>query len=86
MNKKTKNILIITLSIVVALLALRLIFDKKIDNFSRYIEERENYEEGPEAFDKNLKALNEWIKNYKVENPGSSDQDASDAFDAAWGK
>lgn len=68
------------------LLAIRVVFDKKIDNFSNYIQERENYQDGPEAYDKNLEALGNWVKEYKENNPGATDEDASKAFEAAWKK
>lgn len=86
MNKKTKNIGLIILGVVCVILLLRVVFDDKFDDFDRYVEERENYEDGPEAYDKNLEALGKWIEDYKKENPGATDEDASRAFDAAWGK
>lgn len=84
MSKKTKNIVFVLIGIVVLLLALRVVFDDKFDDFDRYVQERENYEAGPEAYDKNLEALGEWIDTYKEENPGATDADASAAFEAAW--
>lgn len=84
MNTKVRNILIITLAIITILLIIRVVFDKKFDNFSRYVEERENYQDGPEAYDKNLEALGEWIEKYKQEHPGATDEDVSAAFEAAW--
>ncbi len=86
MNNKLKNALIIGLSIIVFLLAIRIIFDKKFDDFSRFVHERENYKDGPAAYDKNLKALDEWVQKYKKDNPGASDEDASAAFNALWNK
>lgn len=85
MNKKTKNIIIVVVSIVALLLLLRVVFDDKFDDFDRYVEERENYEDGPEAYDENLGKLGDWIENYKDENPGATDEDAGRAFNAAWG-
>ena len=86
MNNKTKKILLIVLIVITVLLAIRVVFDQKFDDFSRYIEERANYKDGPEAYDKNLNALGEWITKYKQEHPGATDEDASVAFNAAWGK
>lgn len=86
MNNKIKNILLIILALVIILLTLRVVFDKKFDDFSRYVKERENYQDGPEAYDKNLEALGDWVKQYKEDNPGASDEDASKAFEAAWKK
>ncbi len=68
------------------LIAIRVIFDKKFDDFDRFVVERENYKDGPEAYDKNLKALGEWVDKYKREHPGATDADASAAFNAAWNK
>lgn len=86
MNNKIKNVLLVILGVVVVLLVVRVAFDKKFDDFSRYVKERENYEDGPEAFDKNLDALGKWIEDYKSANPGASDEDAAAAFKAAWEK
>lgn len=85
MNNKTKNIILVVISIIALLLLVRVVFDEQFDDFDRYVEERENYEEGPEAYDQNLEKLGEWVDNYKQENPGASDEDASAAFNAAWG-
>lgn len=79
-----KKILLVVLIGVAILLAVRVIFDKKFDDFSRYVEERDNYKDGPEEYDKNLKALGEWVEKYKQEHLGATDEDASAAFNAAW--
>ena len=84
MNKITKNIIIVVLVIIAVVLSVRVVFDEKFDDFDRYVEERESYEDGPEAYDKNLDALGKWMEDYKKENPGATDEDASKAFDAAW--
>ncbi len=84
MNNRIKNVLFIVLAVVVVLLTIRVVFDKKFDDFNRFAKERESYKDGPEAYDKNLKALGEWMEKYKQEHPGATDQDASAAFDAAW--
>lgn len=86
MNNKSKNILLILLAIAALLLALRVVFDSKFDDFNRYAVEREQYKDGPEAYDRNLKALGEWVKQYKQDHPGATDEDASAAFEAAWKK
>lgn len=86
MNKNMKKVGIVLLSIIFLILVVRVVFDQKFDDFDRYVDERENYADGPEAYDKNLEALGKWIEDYKKENPGATDEDASKAFDAAWGK
>ena len=86
MNNKLKKALVIILWIAVVLLIIRAAFDKKFDNFSRYIKERESYKDGPEAFDENLEALEKWIEDYKLKNPEASDDAAAAAFEAAWKK
>lgn len=84
MKDRTKNIILITVSIIALVLLLRVVFDEQIDDFERYVQEREHYEGGPEEYDKNLEALGDWIENYKQEHPGSTDEDASRAWEAAW--
>lgn len=73
------------LAVVVVLLGLRVAFDEKFDDFDRMMEARENYEGGEEEFDKNFAAMAAWLEQYKRDNPGATDEDASAAFDAAWG-
>lgn len=85
MAPKTKNIILIVVSIIALLLLVRVVFDEKFDDFERYVEERENYEEGPEAYDKNLEALGTWFDEYKEQHPGASDEDAKRAWNEAWG-
>jgi len=84
MNKKTKNIILVVISIVALLLLVRVVFDEKFDDFDRYIEERENYKGGPEEYDENLEALGDWIDNYQDENPGASKEDAEQAWSESW--
>ncbi len=86
MNTKMKKILIILLIGVAVLLLLRVVFHKKFDDFNRFVKERENYKDGPEAYDRNLNALGEWVKKYKQQHPGATDEDVSAAFNAAWKK
>ncbi len=84
MNNKTKNIFIGIISVVAILLLLRVVFDQKFDDFDKYVEDRENYEGGTEEYDKNLKALGDWIENYQKEHPGSTEKDAEKAWEEAW--
>ncbi len=84
MKNKTKNILLIVLGLAVILLGARILLDDKFDNFNRYIEERENYEGGTEAYDENLKALDKWVEEYKKNNPEASDEEVSKAFNDLW--
>jgi len=77
---------LIVLGIVAVLLLVRVVFDEKFDNFSKYVEERENYEGGPEEYDKNLKNLGDWMDNYEKEHPGSTKEDAENAWKEAWGE
>lgn len=69
-----------------AVLAVRVIFDEKFDDFDRMMEARENHPGGVEEFDRNFAAMAEWLKQYKRDNPGATDDDASAAYDAAWGE
>lgn len=85
MQQRTwKRIGIGALIIVSAGLAVRVIFDKKFDDFDRMVEARNNAED-PEEFDRNFAAMAAWLERYKRDNPGATDKDASAAFDAAWG-
>lgn len=85
MNKNYKNIALIVLGILVTILLVRVVFDEKFDNFDTYVQDRENYKDGPEAYDKNLEALGKWSDDYKAEHPGATDADVDAAFNAAWG-
>lgn len=85
MQQRTwKRIGIGALIVVSAGLAVRVIFDKKFDDFDRMVEARNNAED-PEEFDRNFAEMAEWLEQYKRDNPGATDEDASAAFDAAWG-
>tara|TARA_B100001179_G_C18534266_1_gene378624 strand:+ start:563 stop:826 length:264 start_codon:yes stop_codon:yes gene_type:complete len=84
MSNKTKNIILIMVSSIALLLLVRVVFDEQFDDFERYVEERENYKGGPEAYDRNLEALDDWLDNYQKENPGTSRDDAKEAWDNAW--
>ena len=79
-----KTIAIVIGVIVVTLGAVRIIFDEEFDDFSRYIELRENYEGDKKEFDRNFEKMEAFIENYKEQNPGASDKEAEQAFkDAA---
>lgn len=73
-----------TLAVVVVILGLRVAFDDKFDDFDRYVKARDNAED-PEEFDRNFAAMAAWLEQYKRDNPGATDEDASAAYDAAWG-
>ncbi len=71
----------ITLGIIIlCLLTLRVVFDKQIDDFSRYLELRENYRGDKKEFDRNFKAMAEWTEDYKRDNPDATDEEVSEAF------
>ncbi len=86
MKSKKFIIIIAILAVLVTLLSIRLIFDKKFDNFDEFIKTRENYEGGTEKFDKDFQGLVDWEKDYKVAHPNATDEEISQAFNAAWGK
>ena len=65
-------------------MGIRVVFDKKFDEFNGFVEECENYKDGPEAYEKDLKAFGEMLIKYKREHPGATGEDASVAFNAAW--
>lgn len=86
MTSKYNKLIIIVLVVAVALLSIRVIFDSKFDDFSRFVETREKYEGGTDKFDQDFQGLIDWEKNYKIEHPNATDQEINKAFKEAWGK
>lgn len=94
--KSKKNVLIMAvLLIVVAVLLVRVIFDKNFDDLKNLAEWQKNYkienpdateEEMDEAFKEGMKGLEEWVNNYKIEHPDATDEEIDQAFKDAWGK
>ncbi len=85
MQQRTwKRIGIGVLIAVCAVLAIRVAFDEKFDDFDRMVEARNNAED-PEEFDRNFAAMAQWLEDYKRDHPGATDEDASAAYNAAWG-
>lgn len=86
MTTKKYKIIIIILLVVVALLSVRVIFDSKFDDFSNFIQNRENYEGGPEKFDEDFQGLVKWEKEYREKHPNATKKEINEAFKKAWGK
>lgn len=85
MTQRTWTIVgVSALGIVAVLLGLRVAFDEKFDDFDRMVEARNNAED-PEEFDRNFAAMAKWLEDYKRDHPGATDEDASAAYNAAWG-
>ena len=85
MHTNTKNILIGAALVAAGIGAGLLIahgMERKQD-FDRMMEARE---EAPdkEKFDRDFKAMAEWMEDYKRDNPGTNDDDAGRAFREAW--
>ena len=86
MTSKKYKIIIAVLVVVLALLSVRVIFDSKFDDFSRFVNTRQNYEGGTEKFDEDFQGLIDWEKDYREAHPEATDEDVEKAFNKAWGK
>lgn len=84
-NKKYK-IIIIVLVVIIVLMSIRIIFDSKFDDFSRFIQTRENYEGGTEKFDKDFDGLVKWEKEYKKAHPDATKEEINQVFNDMWKK
>ena len=56
---------------------------QKSEDFDHMMEARDAAPD-KEEFDRNFKAMAEWLETYKREHPGATDADANRAFDEAW--
>lgn len=56
---------------------------QRSEDFDRMIEARDAAPD-KEEFDRNFKAMAEWLETYKREHPGATDADAKRAFDETW--
>jgi hypothetical protein len=53
------------------------------EDFDRMIEARDTAPD-KEKFDRDFKAMADWMEDYKRKNPGANDDDAGRAFREAW--
>jgi uncharacterized protein YxeA len=85
MNQKTKQVLIGVLLLIVGAGIGLLIAEtrERGENLEEYVEAREE-SPNPEKFDQDFENMVTWLENYKRENPGATDEDASRAFEEAW--
>ncbi len=85
MTQNTKYILIGLSGLVLGGLLTMLVvhWQNESEQFEDYVEARDAAPDQDE-FDRNFAAMVAWLENYKRENPGATDEDASRAFEAAW--
>ncbi len=86
MTSKKSKVIIIVFVVIVALLSLRVIFDSKFDDFTRFIQTRDSYEGGTDKFDEDFQGLIDWEEQYKKDHPDATKADIDKAFKEAWGK
>lgn len=73
------SILIVGILIGIAIPALV----QKQQDFEKYVKARDQAED-KEQFDKNFDNMVKWFDDYKRNNPGATDEDASKAFNELW--
>lgn len=99
MNKNTKVVFIVVLSILVILLAARVIFDKKFDDWGNGLRQIETWQnqykkDHPDAtkgemdiaFTSGMQGLETWKKDYLRDHPDATDVEVEAAFNAIWDK
>lgn len=97
MNKNTKIVIIVLLSLAVMLLAARVVFDKQFDEWGNGLKKIETWQDQykkdhPDAskdemdrdFKSGMQGLENWKKEFLRDHPDATEDEIKEAFDAIW--
>lgn len=99
MNKNTKTVFIVVLSILVILLVARVVFNKQFDEWGNGLKKIEIWQDQYKkdhpnateddmntAFKSGMQGLETWKKGYLLDHPDATDTEVEAAFNAIWDK